>query len=506
MSTDADFIVVGAGSAGCIAAAELARRGVGRVLALEAGPSDNHPLVKMPFGLAWLMGSNRDWRFKSVPQKGLGGRHLNVHRGRMLGGSGSINSMVWFRGRRDDFDGWNVKGWAWGDVENAFEAVEAKLQPKQMTGAHPLVQALSGLFGGNSTEAPSPEYESAGTFRFNMRAGRRWSAADAFLRPAQDAHGLQVKTGAEVDRIEFDDGQAKRIVLLDGTKLSASRGIVLSAGSIGSPAILMRSGVGPADHLKELGISLTHALDEVGENLHDHPAVGIHYVGPKSGYGLTLSQLPGWMAALFRYLFTRTGRFASPTVEGGAFFNARGESGEPDVQCHFIPFMLDWKGSRFTQGSGYFADVCVCRPKSRGRLRLTSADPNVAPDIDLGLFQDPEDVETLLAGFKRLRALMSTAQFGDHRAPEAFPGPEVTTDAALRQHIMDRGATAYHPVGTLRMGEGTAPVNPRLAVAGVSGLWVADASVMPAVTSANTNAPSMMIGYRAAQFISEDIV
>ena len=504
MTTDADFIVVGAGSAGCIAAAELARRGCGRVLLLEAGPSDGHPLVKIPFGLAWLMGSKRDWRFKSAPQKGLGGRQLNVHRGRMLGGSGSINSMVWFRGRRDDFDGWNVPGWAWRDVEPAFEAVEEKLQPKQMTGVHPLVEALSGLLGGNTNAAPTPEYETAGAFRFNMRNGRRWSAADAFMRPAQDAHDLKVRTGSEVDRIEFADGRANRVVLIDGTKLTASKGVILSAGSIGSPAILMRSGVGPAAHLQEMGISVTHASDEVGENLHDHPAAGLHYVGPESGYGLTLSQLPAWMLAPFRYLFTRKGRFASPTVEGGAFFNARGEAGEPDVQCHFIPFMMDWKGSRFTTGSGYFADVCVCRPKSRGRLRLTSADPNVSPDIDLGLFNDPDDVETLLAGLKRLRALMSTAAFGKHRAPEAFPGPEVSSDEALRQHIKNHGATAYHPVGTLRMGDGTAPVTPRLSVAGVSGLWVADASVMPAVTSANTNAPSMMIGYRAAEFISED--
>ena len=504
MSTQADFIVIGAGSAGCIAAAEMARRGVGNVLLLEAGPPDNHPLVKMPLGLAWLMGSKLDWRFKSAPQPGLGGRQLNVHRGRMLGGSGSINSMVWFRGRRDDFDGWNVKGWTWPDVEPAFEAVEAKLQPKQMTGVHPLVQALSGLFGGNANEAPTPEYESAGTFRFNMHAGRRWSAADAFMRPAQDAYDLQVRTGAEVDRIEFDEGQARRIVLTDGTKLTAAKGIVLSAGSIGSPAILMRSGVGPAAHLQELGISVIHGSDEIGANLHDHPAAGFHYAGPNSGYGLTLSQMPAWAFAVFRYLFARKGRFASPTVEGGAFFNARGEADEPDVQCHFIPFMLDWKGSRFIHGSGYFADVCLCRPKSRGRLRLTSANPNDPPDIDLGLFQDPEDVETLLAGLKRLRDLMNKANFGEHRAPEVFPGPEVSSDAALRQHIRDRGATAYHPVGTLRMGEGTAPVTPRLAVAGVSGLWVADASVMPAVTSANTNAPSMMIGYRAAEFISED--
>jgi choline dehydrogenase len=504
MTDTPDFIVVGAGTAGCAVAAGLIAGQAGSVTVIEAGLSDQSLLVKMPLGLAWMIGNpKRDWCYKSAPQPGLGGRQLNIPRGRMVGGSGSINSMVWFRGRRDDFDNWDVPGWAWSDVEPAFEAVEAKLQPARMRGAHPLTKGLNALFPANGSAAPTPEFESGGVFRFNMDNGMRRSAADAFLRPTPER--LELNTGREVDRIGFDDRVARVVHFTDGTSLRATKGVVLSAGSIGSPSILMRSGVGPRDHLTELGIDVVHASEEVGQNLQDHPAVGIHYVGAGSGYGLTLSQMPAWALAVLKYLALRRGRFASPTVEGGAFFNARGLDEAPDVQTHFIPFMTSWKGQRFEPGSGYFADVGVCRPKSRGALRLTSRDANVPPEIDLGIFQDQSDLEILVAGFKRLRSLMDKADFGPYRAPEAYPAKAFQSDEELRAHIRSRAATAYHPVGTLRMGEGNAPVTPRLKVRGVERLWVADASVMPAVTSANTNAPSMMIGYRAGQMIVEDI-
>lgn len=503
MTDTADFIVVGAGSAGCIAAAELVRRKAGSVLLLEAGPTDNSPLVKMPFGLVWMMGnSRRDWCYKSAPQQHLGGRQLNVTRGRMVGGSGSINSVVWFRGRKDDFDNWQVPDWSWADVAPAFEAVEAKLTPSRMEGAHPLSETLHSLFPAHGTTPPSPEYESAGVFEFNMVAGRRRSAADGFIKPALP--GLTLVTGHEIDRVLFRRDTACGVRLTDGTELRAHKGVVLSAGAIGSPSILMRSGIGPKEDLQGLGIGVRHDAEEVGANLHDHPAAGLHFAGPGSGYGLTPSQMAGWAIAPFQYLMTCRGRFASPTVEGGGFFNARRLDEAPDVQSHFIPFMVGWEGKRYVAGSGYFADVGVCRPKSRGALRLTSRDPQAAPEIDLDLFNDPSDLDTLVAGLKRLRSLMEQADFGNHRAPEAFPGPAVQTDDALRAHVRDRGATAYHPVGTFRMGKGNAPVTLRLSVRGAKGLWVADASVMPAVTSANTNAPSMMIGYRAGEIISED--
>ncbi len=504
MTMTADFIVVGAGSAGCIAAAELARREAGSVLLLEAGPTDNSPLVKMPFGLVWMMRSQRrDWRYQSTPQKHLGGRRLNVTRGRMVGGSGSINSMVWFRGRTDDFDNWQLPGWSWGDVAPAFDAIEARLTPRRMKGAHPLTEALHSLFAEHGTTPPTPEHESAGVFAFNMVDGRRRSAADGFIKPAPA--GLTLVTGQEVDQVMFESDVARGIRLVGGSELRAHKGVVLSAGAIGSPSILMRSGIGPRADLEALGIDLRHDAEEVGANLHDHPAAGLHFAGPGSGYGLTPAQMPGWALAPFQYLMARKGRFASPTVEGGVFFNARGLNEAPDVQSHFIPFMLGWQGKRYVYGSGYFADVGVCRPKSRGALRLTSKDPQAAPAIDLGLFNDSSDLETLVAGLKRLRVLMEEVDFGPRHAPEAFPGVAVQSDSALRDHIRDRGATAYHPVGTLRMGDGSnAPVTSRLSARGVQGLWVADASVMPAVTSANTNAPSMMIGYRAGEIIAED--
>jgi len=495
-----DFIVVGAGSAGCAVAAGLVERQAGAVTIVEAGPSDSGMLVRVPFGLVWLMNGKRDWRFLSAPQTGLDGRQLRIPRGRMLGGSASINSMVWFRGRRDDFDNWNVPGWAWADVEADFETVEARMRPGRLTSPHPLSEGFQQLLGGNGIAPPTPEYESAGVFHFNMDNGRRWSPADAFLRPAQ-AHGLKVVTGRTVNRLRIKDDRAVAVVFDDGTEMEANKGIVLSAGAIGSPAILLKSGIGPADDLKRAGVGLVCDDPGVGANLHDHPAAGIHFAGPGSGYGIALAQIPQWLSAPLRYLASGTGPLGSPTVEAGAFFNARTDGGPPDIQVHFIPFMLGWKGRRFVQGSGYFADVCVCRPKSRGRLSLQQA--GIA--IDLGIFSDSRDLDLLVDGWRRLRSIMAEASPDGRRAPEAYPGALVGDDTeSIRAHIRRVAATAYHPVGTLAMGTRDTPVTPRLQYRSVDRLWVADASIMPAVTSANTNAPTIMIGHRAAGMIAED--
>ena len=489
-----DYLVIGAGSAGCVAAAELARREAGRVLVLEAGPSQHHPLVSMPLGLVWLLGGKRDWGYKTAPQQNAAGRSLSVPRGRMLGGSGSINSMVWFRGRRDDFDGWGLPGWRAEDVEEAFQAVEAALRPTRMRGAHPLSEGLTSLFGG---EDPTPELESAGLFSHNMPARRRRSAADAFLRPYPE---VTVRTGAEVDCLLFEGDRATGARLVDGTEIRVARGVILSAGSIGSPAILMRSGIGPAGDLTNLGIPVRVDAPEIGLNLHDHPGVGLHFEGARSGYGLETAQLLQWALAPLQYALLRRGPFASSTCEAGAFFNARGTSETPDVQTHFIPFFLPHQGTMYQRKAGYFADVCLSRPKSRGELRLSSKDPKAAPSIDLGIFRQESDLDTMVAGVERLRQLLKDADLGVHRAPEVFPGESVSGDA-LKSHIRNHCGTAYHPVGSLRMG---GPVSARLRVNDSEGLWVADASVMPNVTSANTNAPSMMIGWKAAEMIAED--
>ncbi|MEL6168638.1 MAG: GMC oxidoreductase [Pseudomonadota bacterium] len=492
--TRPDYIVVGGGSAGCVAAARLSELEAGSVLLLEAGPSHRHPLVSMPMGLVWLMGSGRDWRFRTTPQAGLGGRTIAVPRGRMLGGSGSINSMVWFRGRAADFDGWQIPGWSFADVEPHFEAVEARLTPAELAHPHPLTAALGPMLPANAPN-PTPDLESAGVFRFNLVAGRRNSAADAFLQGAP----VTARTGASVARLIFSGGRATGVTLTDGSEIPATKGVILSAGSIASPAILLRSGFGPRGDLAALGIDARADLPAIGANLHDHPAVGIHFEGPRSGYGLEPGQLPQWALAPFRYVLSRQGPFASPTVEGGAFFNARGDDTEPDIQTHFIPFKLDTKGRRISLGAGYFADVCLCRPRSRGRLTLASKDPEAPPAIDLGLFSEDSDLDTLAHGLARMRVLLDRADFGPRRAPEIRPGTGVRTHAEIRDHIRAHAGTAYHPVGTLALG---GPVTPDLRLAHTDNLWIADASIIPAIPSANTNAPSMMIGHRAASLIA----
>ncbi|MEM8592007.1 MAG: GMC oxidoreductase [Pseudomonadota bacterium] len=494
-----DVIVVGAGSAGSIVAAELDRRGVGRVLVLEAGPSDFHPLVAMPMGLNWLMGSSRDWQLESAPMREAGMRRVKAPRGKMIGGSGSINSMVWFRGRASDFDAWEVPGWGWSDVEPVFEAVEEKLTPTKLENVHPLTAALEGILPSNSGQ-PTSDAESSGIFSHNMAGGRRNSSARAFLKKRE----IQVTTGVEVDRLTWRDGRVAGVRLADGTQLDAVKGVVLCAGSLMSPAILLRSGIGDPEELKKHGINVRVEAPEVGGNLHDHPAFGLHFEGTGTGYGLEPAQWLNWARAPFDLLAGK-GPLASPTVEGGAFFNARGDGNEPDVQSHFIPFYLDPNGRRYAMSSGYFADVCVCRPKSRGVLRLGSSDPKAPPVFDLGMFRDAEDLDTLTAGIERLRDLLGQADFGARRGKEIGPAAGAAGEA-LKDKIRNGAGTAYHPVGTCRMGEDEAAVvTPRLAVRGAEGAWVVDASIMPRVTSANTNAPSMMIGWKGAEMIAKDL-
>ena len=490
-----DFLIVGAGSAGCVMAAELARQEVGSICVLEAGPSEYHPLVSMPFGLVWLMGSKRDWQFKTEPQLHAGMREIGVPRGRMVGGSGSINSMVWFRGRAADFNGWDIEGWRWHDVEPAFEALETTIKPTRFNRAHPLSKSIGGMIGIN---IPTPEEESSGLFQHNMLGNKRHSSATAYLRKAKS---VQVKTGVTVDRLIWKGDRAAGVVLSDGQDIQANKGVILCAGSLASPAILMRSGLGDAEALSELGITTRQDMPEIGQNLHDHPGIGLHFEGSGTGHGLELRQWGKWALSPLQYLLFGGGPLASSTCEAGAFFNARGDSVSPDVQTHFIPFYLAASGSRYQMKAGYFADVCLCHPKSRGSLTLRSAHAHDAPKIDLGLFNDERDLDTMVHGVQRLRSLLRETDLGGRRGVEFAPG-EAVTGEALKSYIRNKAGTAYHPVGTVRLG---GPVSPNLSVKNTERLWVADASIMPQVTSANTNAPSMMIGWKGAQMIASEV-
>ena len=466
-----DVLIVGGGAAGATLAGRLARAGRD-VAVLEAGPSDRHPLVAMPFGLVWLMGSRRDWAFRSAPQAALGGRRIAIPRGRMLGGSASINSMVWFRGLPSDYAAWGP-GWTWDDVAPAFDAVEARMRPAPLAHPHPLSRALGAVHGG----PPEPGRVSSGPFVVNMARGRRRSPVRAFL----DGSGARIVTGAEVAMLRRDGDRVTGVDLVDGRRIDARAGVVLCAGAIGSPTLLLRAGLGG---------------DGVGRNLHDHPGAAVHHEGPGSGYGLTLAQLPRWAAAPALWALAGRGRFASNTVEAGAFLPLR-PGGPPEVQVHFLPCRLGHGARAIGWGAGYYADVCVMRPRSRGRLTLDGAG---APVIDLGLLSDPADRADLRAGLRMLRDLLRAAPFGARRAPEVCPGTRAGDgDAALDAHIDARAGTAYHPVGTCAIGD---VVSSDLAVRGVRGLWVADAGVMPSITSANTNAPSIMIGYRGADMVA----
>ena len=504
-ATRFDYIVIGAGSAGCAVAAGLAKRDVGTVLVIEAGGADHSLFVKIPMGLVRLMGhKTKDWRYMSTPQKNLKDRTIKIPRGRLVGGSGSINSMVWFRGCRSDFDHWGMPQWESRQVMDAFEEVESKTRPARLENPHPLSQSIARYFGQNNPhDPPTPERHSGAVTHHNLHDGRRWSAADAFLRPAMQTGLVTIRTGCQTDRIRFESDRATAVILADGTEFHASKGIVLSAGAIGSPEILMRSGIGDAAALQKLGIDPVVDSADIGQNLHDHPTIPIHYAGPGSGYGIGFGQIATWLMAPFQYAVKRSGPWASPTVEACAFFAATDADQIPEFQMHFLPFMVGWKDRQIVTGQGYLADVCLCQPKSRGALTLTDKNPRSKPNVDLGLFNDSHDLERMVVGFRRLRQIMSDIPFARHRAPEAFPGKAVTDDDEIKNYIKTRAGTAYHPVGTVRMGNDTkAPVTPELAVRGIDRLWVADASVMPRITSANTNAPSMMIGHRAAEFIA----
>ncbi len=500
-----DLLVIGAGSAGCAVAAGLAHADIGSVCVLEAGPSDAVPQVKIPFGLLYTMGSKRDWRFTSTPQGNAENRTISVNRGHMIGGSSSINSMVWFRGRNDDFDNWALPGWSALEVEREFREIETLIQPRRLPDPHPLSEAFGKTFRSNSLAPPTPERESAGVFETNIRNGRRWSAADAFLRPSLASGRLTVLSGASVDRIVIQSGRARQVELIDGRTIKARAGIVLSAGSIGSPAILMRSGIGDGAQLSGLGIPIEIDAPGVGRNLHDHPAIGLHYQGKNTGYGLVPGQLLQWAFSPLQWLLKRNGRMSSNFVEAGAFFRAASVTAlnddKPDCQIHFMPYMMGYKGRQITLASGYYADVCICRPVSRGNLTINTKDPRTSPIINLGLLSDERDVDVLLAGFKKMRKLLAKAPFEHLRAEEVYPGADATTDEEIIRHIRNRVATAYHPVGTLAMGTQDQPVSSELQLKGSENLWVADASIMPSITSANTNAPSMMIGHKAAKLI-----
>ena len=507
-----DTIIVGGGSAGAIVAGVLAQRDpTEKILLLEAGRSDRHPLVQTPLGLVRMMGhAGFDWRFESVPSTSQGQAVTKIPRGKMLGGSGSINSMLYVRGRASDYDGWaadhGAHGWGWKDVLPIFKRMEQNpdrpddelhghqgpMHVEDQVSPHPLTRHF--IDAGQQLQVPSnqdfngPTQEGLGLYQCNMKNGQRWTGVDAYLRPVLGHSNLCVETSANVDRLQLSGPRATGVVLDDGQTLTANRRVILCAGAIGTPSILLRSGIGPQ------GTAL-HSPG-VGQNLTDHPAAPISFLTGNIGHGLAWRNL-GWiLSAPFQYLLRRKGMLASPTVEAGGFVRTDPMLPEADVQFHLGPFNLAY------WGHGLFADACVLRPYSRGQLSLNT---DGSPAIDLNLLSDERDVDTLLNGWQLLEKICS--QMSQNRSAHGWKrvSPILNPDDAedVRRWLKSSSYTSYHPVGTAKMGPKDDPlavVNPAtMAVHKSEGLFVVDASVMPTLVAGNTNNPTMMIAERSAR-------
>ncbi|CAB3791006.1 Alcohol dehydrogenase [acceptor] [Paraburkholderia caffeinitolerans] len=541
MNTHYDYIVIGGGSAGCAIAGRLAQRSTHRVALLEAGPGDQNARITTPLGVAVVATKRGPFNYglRTPPQPDLNNRKIRVPRGRGLGGSSSINAMVYIRGNAADYDNWAANGcpgWGWRDVLPYFKRAECneRLAGHTEDALHGGVGPLSvvdlrspGPFARYFIEAAlaaghpyNPDFNGvtqlgAGYFQVTQRNGERWNAARAYLHggdPELAAAGksrwpnLHVLTDTQVVRIVIEGGRATGVVVQRGgeeTVLHASREVILSAGAIGSPQLLMLSGVGPGEHLRELGIKVVCDAPGVGHNLHDHPDILLVQTSVPSRDLFGVSVLGGlrMLRELRRYKRERTGMLTSNVAEAGAFIKSRPDLTEPDLQIHFANAAITVP---MKYGHGYSAHICLLRPHSRGRLTLKSKDVRDTPVIDLNMLADSRDMDALVAGVRLLKRIVdqpALKRFGG-RPVNPWLDAETSTDDEIRALLRARTETVFHPVGTCRMGtDAHAVVDTELHVRGVAGLRVVDASVMPAVVSGNTNAPTIMIAEKAADLI-----
>lgn len=517
-----EFVIVGAGSAGCALADQLTRSGHD-VCVLEAGGSDQTLAVRAPVAFSALFKSSRDWAYMSQPEPACEQRSLFMPRGKMLGGCSSINAMLYVRGRPADYDGWRdagCAGWGWQDVLPHFRAVEdnsrgsdefhgagGPLRVEDQRSPSPVSRAM--ISAAEAAGYPrNPDINGARQigwtlFQVTQRRGRRWSAADAFLRPSLE-RGLTVRTGARALRVVFEGQRATGVAIATSAGeeiVRAEREVILSAGVFGSAQLLLLSGVGPADDLRAAGVGVRADVPGVGQNLQDHPVATMLWAG-KTGFGLQRATRP-WH--LLRWLIARSGKLTSPVAETCGFVDSGTGLPAPDIQFHGAPGYFKEHGFSNPPGDGMSLGPVLVRPQSRGRVWLASADP-LAPLRILGNhLQEEADVEALVAGLRIGREVIRQAPLDKYRGAELAPGPGVTSDADLTAYLRRHVELLYHPVGTCRMGAPDDPqavVDPDLRVRGVSGLRVADAAVMPTITSGNTNAPSIMIGTVAAQRIT----
>lgn len=526
-----DYVIIGAGSAGCVLASRLSKDPAVRVALIEAGPSDRRAKIRIPAAVAAAIQDPAiGWGYRSVPQRHLKGREIPLPRGRVLGGCSSINGMAYFRGHPQDFDDWaaaGATGWSYEEVlpyfrrsehnetwpESRYHGSGGPMTVTDIPHPNPLIgrflDATSSLGYPRCADFNGADPEGFGTRQATIRAGRRESMVTAFLDPVRGRAQLEVLTEAVVTRILIEGRQARGVTLerAGSTQtLLARREVLLCAGSYGSPQLLMLSGVGDGAHLAELGIEVQHHLPGVGACLQDHPASLVQMkTADSTSYGVSLKALPRGVWNILEYALSRRGPLASNVLEGTGFLKTRPGLARPDLQMALMPMLRSPTGSPIPFGHGYGIIPIAIRPGSRGSVRLASADPRQAPRIDPNYLDDPEDLRTLQEGLKIARRILRAPAFASLHGVETVPGDAVNDDAALTDYIRSSVVGVHHPTSTCRMGtdEG-AVVDPQLRVRGIEHLRIVDASVFPSVVAGNTNAAVVMVAEKAADLILGD--
>ena len=526
---ETDYVVVGAGSAGCALAARLSEDGSDVVL-LEAGGRDSNPWIHVPVGYFKTMHNpSVDWCFRTAPDEGLNGRSLQWPRGKVLGGSSSINGLLYVRGQPQDYDRWRqmgCTGWGWDDVLPLFKRAEDRaggaddyhgeggpLAVSDPNLSRPIcdawIEAAEAAGHPHNPDYNGASQEGVGHFQLTVRDGRRCSAAVAYLKPARNRWNLHVITRAATQRVLIEGNRAVGVVYKNVTGrehvVRARREVILSAGALGSPHILMLSGIGPAEQLREHGIEVVVDSASVGTNLQDHLQARLVFKCNEPTLNDEVRSLFQQARIGLRYIATRSGPMAMAASLAVGFMRTRPEVETPDIQFHVQPWSADSPGEGPHRFSAFTMSVCQLRPESRGHIELASSDPSDYPIIHPNYLATETDRTTIVDGVKIAREIATHEPLASKIASEHQPGPDVQGDEALLEWVRNTATTIYHPTGTCRMGSDAASVvDPRLRVRGIEGLRVADCSIMPEIVSGNTNAPAIMIGEKAADMIRED--